>query len=60
MDVQSLHFEIIQESHDRAQNILKSHSVEHKRLAEALLKYETLDDKEINLVIAGKKLNRRV
>ena len=50
----------LQEAHDRAQNILKSHAVEHKRLAEALLKYETLDDNEIKLVIAGKKLNRRI
>ncbi len=49
-----------QESHSRAQTILRSRAVEHKRLAEALLKYETLDESEINIVIAGKKLNRKV
>ena len=50
----------MQESHDRAYAILKSRSVEHKRLAEALLKYETLSLNEIKLVIAGKPLQRKI
>lgn len=32
----------------------------HKRLAEALLKYETLDAKEIKDVISGNALNKNV
>ena len=50
----------MQESHDRAHAILKSRSIEHKRLAEALLKYETLSLDEIKLVIAGKPLQRKI
>ena len=38
--------------------MLKAHTVEHKRLAEALLKYETLDLEEIKLVVAAKPLKR--
>jgi len=34
--------------------------VEHKRLAEALLKYETLDAEEIKHVIAAKKISRKI
>lgn len=48
----------LQEAYDRAKHILQTHSVEHRRLAEALLKYETLDLEEIKLVIKGKPLNR--
>ena len=33
--------------------------MEHKRLAEALLKYETLDTEEIKHVIAAKKLSEK-
>lgn len=43
-----------QESYDRAKNILKIHAKEHKLLAEALLKYETLDVEDIKAVINGK------
>ena len=50
----------MQESHDRAYTVLKTHATEHKRLAEALLKYETLSLDEIKLVIAGKSLPRKV
>lgn len=32
------------------------HAKEHKNLAEALLTYETLDAREIHVVLEGKKL----
>jgi ATP-dependent Zn protease len=40
--------------------LLRQHAEEHKRLAEALLKYETLTADEIKQVIAGKPLDRRM
>uniref|UniRef100_A0A8C7GU39 YME1 like 1 ATPase n=1 Tax=Oncorhynchus kisutch TaxID=8019 RepID=A0A8C7GU39_ONCKI len=43
----------------RAKNLLKTYSDEHKTLAEALLTYETLDAKEIKLVLEGKALDPR-
>ena len=49
-----------QESRERAQNMLKQYSVEHKRLAEALLKYETLSLEEIRVVITGTPLERKM
>lgn len=51
---------LLKESRERAQNLLKQYSVEHNRLAEALLKYETLSVEEIKLVISGKTLNRKL
>lgn len=39
--------------------LLKSHAKEHKNLAEALLKYETLDAKEIRMVLEGKAIESR-
>lgn len=47
---------LFQDSYDRAKNILKTYSKEHKILADALLRYETLDAKEIQLVLEGKSL----
>ena len=38
---------IIDEDHERAREILETHREQHKIIAEALLKYETLDEKEI-------------
>ncbi|PMD68099.1 ATP-dependent zinc metalloprotease FtsH [Companilactobacillus nuruki] len=38
---------IIDEDHERAREILETHREQHKLIAEALLKYETLDEKEI-------------
>ncbi|WP_334331740.1 MULTISPECIES: ATP-dependent zinc metalloprotease FtsH [unclassified Companilactobacillus] len=38
---------IIDEDHERAREILQTHKEQHKIIAEALLKYETLDEKEI-------------
>lgn len=48
-----------QESYERAKALLKSHAKEHKNLADALLMYETLDAKEIQLVLEGKTLETR-
>lgn len=47
---------ILSESYDRAKAILKTHSKEHKALAEALLKYETLDAEDIKAILAGDKI----
>lgn len=49
----------LQESYERAKALLKSHAKEHKNLADALLMYETLDAKEIQLVLEGKTLETR-
>lgn len=43
------------ESYERAKSILKTHSKEHKALAEALLKYETLDAEDIKSILTGAK-----
>lgn len=45
---------ILTESYDRARAILKTHAKEHKALAEALLKYETLDADDIKAIMADK------
>ncbi|KAM3866403.1 ATP-dependent zinc metalloprotease YME1L1b [Diretmus argenteus] len=50
---------LLKDSYDRAKALLKSHAKEHKSLAEALLMYETLDAKEIQLVVEGKALETR-
>ncbi|PVD35881.1 hypothetical protein C0Q70_02850 [Pomacea canaliculata] len=49
---------LLQESYDRAKAILKNHTAEHKALAHALLKYETLDKDDIQAVVEGKPLNK--
>ncbi|RXI78353.1 ATP-dependent zinc metalloprotease FtsH [Levilactobacillus suantsaii] len=38
---------LINEGHETARKILEEHKAEHKIIAEALLKYETLDEKQI-------------
>ncbi|XP_010902026.1 ATP-dependent zinc metalloprotease YME1L1 isoform X1 [Esox lucius] len=50
---------LLKDSYERAKNLLKTYSEEHKTLAEALLMYETLDAKEIKLVLEGKSLDPR-
>lgn len=45
---------ILSESYERAKIILKNHAREHKALAEALLKYETLDAEDIKAIMADK------
>ncbi|CAL8344020.1 unnamed protein product [Merluccius merluccius] len=47
---------LLKDSYERAKALLKSHAKEHKNLADALLMYETLDAKEIQLVLEGKTL----
>ncbi|XP_031176397.1 ATP-dependent zinc metalloprotease YME1L1b isoform X2 [Sander lucioperca] len=47
---------LLKDSYERAKVLLKTHSKEHKNLADALLMYETLDAKEIKLVLEGKAL----
>ncbi|KAG5285598.1 hypothetical protein AALO_G00005210 [Alosa alosa] len=50
---------LLRDSYERAKALLKSHTKEHKNLAEALLRYETLDAKEIQMVLEGKALQTR-
>ncbi|KAM8850811.1 ATP-dependent zinc metalloprotease YME1L1-like [Spinachia spinachia] len=50
---------LLEESYERAKALLKSHTKEHKNLADALLTYETLDAKEIRLVLEGKALETK-
>ncbi|XP_034946205.1 ATP-dependent zinc metalloprotease YME1L isoform X2 [Chelonus insularis] len=47
---------LLQEAFERAKTILKTHSKEHKLLAEALLKYETLDVDEVKTILSDKKV----
>ncbi|XP_077414819.1 ATP-dependent zinc metalloprotease YME1L1-like isoform X2 [Vanacampus margaritifer] len=50
---------LLRDSYERAKALLKSHAKEHKNLADALLLYETLNAKEIQLVLEGKTLETR-
>ncbi|KAI4490342.1 hypothetical protein M0802_010719 [Mischocyttarus mexicanus] len=47
---------LLQESYERAKNILKLHAKEHKQLGDALLEYEILDADEIKAIINGQKI----
>uniref|UniRef100_A0A803T5Z2 Peptidase M41 domain-containing protein n=1 Tax=Anolis carolinensis TaxID=28377 RepID=A0A803T5Z2_ANOCA len=47
---------LLKDFYERAKHILKTHAKEHN-LAEALLTYETLDAKEIQIVLEGGKLD---
>lgn len=47
---------LLNESYERAKALLKKHEAEHKRLAAALMKYETLTKEEIANIINNKKL----
>lgn len=49
---------ILQESYERAKALLKTRSKELRLLAEALIKYETLDAEEVKLILDGKDINR--
>uniref|UniRef100_A0A671WR52 ATP-dependent zinc metalloprotease YME1L1 n=1 Tax=Sparus aurata TaxID=8175 RepID=A0A671WR52_SPAAU len=51
---------LLKDSYERAKNLLKTYSKEHKTLADALLQYETLDAKEIKLVLEGKPLDHTI
>nr|CAH7744737.1 unnamed protein product [Callosobruchus chinensis] len=50
---------ILSESYERARQILKLHAKEHKALAEALMKYETLDAEDIKAIMADKMSEKR-
>ncbi|KAI5723538.1 hypothetical protein M8J76_007741 [Diaphorina citri] len=47
------------ESYERAKAILKAHSKEHKLLAEALLKYETLDIDDIKSILNNNEVPQK-
>jgi cell division protease FtsH len=49
---------LVDEGYAKAKSLLTEKSVEHRRLAEALLEYETLNGDEINKVLNGEKLDR--
>ncbi|KXJ28229.1 ATP-dependent zinc metalloprotease YME1L1 [Exaiptasia diaphana] len=51
---------LLTDAYERARNVIQSHAKEHRQLAEALLKYETLDATEIQLVLQDKPLNRQL
>ncbi|KAK2718572.1 hypothetical protein QYM36_005789, partial [Artemia franciscana] len=48
---------ILQDSYDRAKTILKNHKEELKLLADALLKYETLDFDDVKVILDKKNPN---
>ncbi|CAG9859482.1 unnamed protein product [Phyllotreta striolata] len=50
---------ILSESYERAKQILKIHAKEHKALAEALLKYETLDAEDIKAIMSEKGAEKK-
>ncbi|XP_077101282.1 ATP-dependent zinc metalloprotease YME1L1 isoform X4 [Siphateles boraxobius] len=50
---------LLQSSYERTKKLLKTYSKEHKLLADALLTYETLDAKEIQMILEGKSLEPR-
>jgi ATP-dependent metalloprotease len=51
---------LIETARQRALNILKTHKDELQALAKALLEYETLSKEEIEQVIKGKVLTKRI
>jgi cell division protease FtsH len=49
---------LVEENYDRAKKILEEHMDQLHLLAKALIKYETLDSKDIDRVMKGKQLHR--
>ncbi|XP_063835628.1 ATP-dependent zinc metalloprotease YME1L [Ostrinia nubilalis] len=47
---------LLSDSYERAKAILRAHAKEHKALADALLKYETLDAEDIKAIMNGDKV----
>lgn len=47
---------ILDDSYERAKSILVKHAKEHKLLAEALIKHESLDMEQVKIIIAGGKI----
>jgi cell division protease FtsH len=58
MDIDSEVRQIIHTQYDRAFNLLKTHHDALKRVAEALILYETIDGDEVSMLIAGKAMTR--
>ncbi|KAK1885032.1 ATP-dependent zinc metalloprotease YME1L1 [Dissostichus eleginoides] len=48
---------LLHDSYARAKSLLKAYSEEHKKLADALLAHETLDAKEIKMLLEEKSLD---
>ena len=58
---QKIDFEVkrlVDDGYARAKNLLTEKAQDHKRLAEALLEYESLNGEEIAAVLRGEKLDR--
>ncbi|XP_076062132.1 ATP-dependent zinc metalloprotease YME1L [Oratosquilla oratoria] len=51
---------LLSESYQRAVNILKKHTKEHRALAEALMKYETLDADDIKTILDGRPVQKEI
>ena len=51
---------LFQESYFRAMNLLKAHKKEHHAVAEALLKYETLDAQDFEAIVRGQPLKHEL
>ncbi len=49
---------IVEHNYERAKKILEEHMDELHNLAQALMKYETLEEEEIDLAMAGKEIPR--
>lgn len=47
---------LLADSYERAKAILRAHAREHRALADALLKYETLDAEDIRAIVNGEKV----
>jgi ATP-dependent metalloprotease len=52
--------ELLESSYARARALLNKKRPELENLATALMKYETLDAQEVQLAMAGKKLERSI
>jgi len=50
--------QLIDTNYNRAKEILQEHMDELHNIAKGLIKYETLDKEEIDLIMAGKKIQR--
>jgi cell division protease FtsH len=50
---------IVMEGYDRANKALRGNVEQLKRIAEALLEYETIDGEDIDVIIAGGSITRR-
>jgi cell division protease FtsH len=49
---------IMDAAYDQARSVLEANKESLSRLAQALLKYETLDAEEVKLIVAGQKFDK--